>query len=210
MQLYRTTRDLHLYAGLFISPFVVVFALSVFFVNHPGPAGADPDTGSRPAQTFSNISVPIGFADAERMEQAQLARQVMRQLGVTGEVMFTRPNESPQSFRIDVMKPGQATRIDLDLAAKSATVRQAEASIPSIFVYLHKSPGPHNPGVRGNWIYTRWWRFAADSVVYLLLFVSISGIYLWAVLKSERRLGLLFLGAGVVSCVAMIFGLCRA
>ena len=32
--LYHWTRDLHLYVGLFASPFVIAFALSVFFLNH--------------------------------------------------------------------------------------------------------------------------------------------------------------------------------
>src|ERR1700716_2620698 len=31
---YRLTRDLHLYLGLFISPFVLVFSISVFFLVH--------------------------------------------------------------------------------------------------------------------------------------------------------------------------------
>src|SRR5438477_8482930 len=31
---YRIIRDLHLYLGLFISPFVLVFAISVFFLVH--------------------------------------------------------------------------------------------------------------------------------------------------------------------------------
>src|SRR5881394_999447 len=31
---YLVTRDLHLYLGLFISPFVLVFAISVFFLVH--------------------------------------------------------------------------------------------------------------------------------------------------------------------------------
>ena len=33
---YRLIRDLHLYLGLFISPFVLVFSISVFFLVHPG------------------------------------------------------------------------------------------------------------------------------------------------------------------------------
>jgi hypothetical protein len=32
---YRLIRDLHLYGGLFISPFVVLFSTSVFFLVHP-------------------------------------------------------------------------------------------------------------------------------------------------------------------------------
>ena len=31
---YRWTRDLHLYFGLFISPFILLFSVSVFFLNH--------------------------------------------------------------------------------------------------------------------------------------------------------------------------------
>lgn len=210
MQFYRTVRDLHLYFGLFISPFILVFAVSVFFVNHRGAGGSDPDARGQLAQTVNDIDVPSDFATAKPGERVQLARQVMQQAGVTGEVIFVRPLASPESFEIQVMKPGQAATIELDLAARSAKIRQASSGIPSIFVYLHKSPGPHNPAIRGNWMYTRWWRLTVDSVVYILLFVSISGIYLWAVLKSERRLGLVLLGAGVVSFVATILGLCRA
>src|SRR5262249_54511588 len=37
---YRILRDLHLYFGLFISPFVLVFSISVFFLVHAWmPAG---------------------------------------------------------------------------------------------------------------------------------------------------------------------------
>ena len=32
--LYRWIRDLHLYLGLFVSPFVLLFAVSVFYLNH--------------------------------------------------------------------------------------------------------------------------------------------------------------------------------
>ena len=31
---YLVTRDLHLYVGLFLSPFVLVFAVSVFYLVH--------------------------------------------------------------------------------------------------------------------------------------------------------------------------------
>jgi hypothetical protein len=41
--------------------------------------------------------------------------------------------------------------------------------------------------------------------MYLLLILSTSGIYLWAVLKADRRTGLLVLGAGVLSFAAIVF-----
>jgi len=34
-RLYSLTRELHSYVGLFLSPFVLVFAVSVILLNHP-------------------------------------------------------------------------------------------------------------------------------------------------------------------------------
>jgi len=72
--------------------------------------------------------------------------------------------------------------------------------------YLHKTPGPHNADLRGNWFWTRVWQWLADGSVYLLLFVSASGVYLWLTLKAERRIGVALLGAGAVSLFGFLYG----
>jgi hypothetical protein len=50
----------------------------------------------------------------------------------------------------------------------------------------------------------RFWAWLADAAVYLLLFSTASGVYLWTVLRAERRTGLLFLGGGVLSFVLVV------
>jgi len=47
-----------------------------------------------------------------------------------------------------------------------------------------------------NWTYMRAWRWLADATVYLILFISVSGVYLWYVLRAERRIGVILLVAG--------------
>ncbi|MBZ2179946.1 MAG: hypothetical protein K7J47_19825 [Acidobacteria bacterium] len=47
--LYTTTRNLHLYAGLFLSPFVLLFAVSVFFLVHAPRTAANPTVETRSA-----------------------------------------------------------------------------------------------------------------------------------------------------------------
>ena len=47
-----------------------------------------------------------------------------------------------------------------------------------------------------NWTYMRAWRWLADATVYLILFISVSGVYLWYVLRAERRIGVILLFAG--------------
>jgi hypothetical protein len=45
-RVYRVIRDLHLYFGLFISPFVLVFAISVFFLVHSWLPRLAPETST--------------------------------------------------------------------------------------------------------------------------------------------------------------------
>jgi hypothetical protein len=66
----------------------------------------------------------------------------------------------------------------LNLDARSAVVTKHATGMWSASIYLHKMPGQHLANLRGNWVYMRIWRWLADGVVYLVLFLSISGIYL--------------------------------
>jgi hypothetical protein len=70
-------------------------------------------------------------------------------------------------------------------------------------------PGPHNLAIRGNWIGTRAWGWLADATVFLLLFLTVSGIYLWYAIRAERRIGVALLTAGAVSFFGLIYVVIR-
>ena len=76
---------------------------------------------------------------------------------------------------------------------------------PDDFVNLFRN----NAAIRGNWVYMRVWRWLADAAVYLVLFLSLSGIYLWAVLRAERRTGLALIAAGAFSVFGLVYALIR-
>jgi hypothetical protein len=76
-------------------------------------------------------------------------------------------------------------------------------------VYLHKMPGQHNASLRGNWFYMKLWKRLADGTVYMALFLTISGIYLWAVLGAERRIGLALIAAGTVTFYGLVYAVAR-
>ena len=56
-----------------------------------------------------------------------------------------------------------------------------------------------------NWFYMKVWRWMADATVYLILFISVSGIYLWYVLRAERKVGFILLFAGTLSFFVMAY-----
>jgi hypothetical protein len=199
---YVWTRDLHLYIGLFVSPFLIVFAASVFFVNHVPVSPADADTA---VETFSDLQVPEGIEQARDMDRVRLAQSVLPQLGVVGEINFIRLLPEERRLVIPVVRPGVEATIDLNIAARTAKVSRRRIGLGETISYLHRSPGPHNVSIRGNWFWTGAWRWVADATVYLILFLSVSGIYLWAALRSERRIGLMLLAAGAVSFFGIVY-----
>ena len=201
---YVITRDLHLSFGLFISPFILLFAISVFFLVHglPNRVGpAQPDV----SRTVTGLQVPPGAASLQGRARLDALRPVLDQLGVSGEVDFIRHVASEHRVVIPVSVPGRNTTVNLDYERGTAVVTSRTQPFSEALVYLHKTPGPHNVNLRGNAAFMRVWRVVADGTVYLFLFITVSGIYLWASLRAERRIGiaLLFAGASLSSDLSM-------
>lgn len=204
-RLYPITRDLHLYLGLFLSPFVVVFAVSVFFLAHAWVPGLrDAKTTTR---TVSDVPIPANFEQLKARELVDAAQAILHRLGVHGEIGFVRQIPSERRIVLPVSLPGRETTVDLNLTWRTATITSRATGLGDATILLHKMPGPHNAALRGNSAYIRAWRWLADATVYLLLFLTVSGVYLWAVLKTERRIGLALLAAGAVSFAGLVFAL---
>jgi hypothetical protein len=198
------TRDLHLYLGLFLCPVILVFALSTLWLNHPA-LRAQPAVA---ASSAPGPPVPINMPDgAGTVEQA---RNILRQLNVTGEIDYVRHQANEGRLFIPVSKPGEITKVEVDLRGRTATVQHQEQGLAEALIYLHKMPGPHNVKIRGNWVYTVWWSVLADAVVYGVFFLTLSGLYLWWMLKAERQVGWLLLGAGILSTSVLVIALCTA
>jgi hypothetical protein len=110
---------------------------------------------------------------------------------------------------VPVRLPDRDTIVSLDYDQRTATVTSRRQSLGDAFVYLHKMPGPHNVDVRGNSRFMWAWRILADATVYLLLFITLSGIYLWLALKAERRIGVTLILAGAFSFFGLVYVLVR-
>ena len=203
--MYRWTRELHLYFGLFVSPFLLLFGVSVFFLNHAKVA-VDRWTS---VDTVRDVRVPAGLELLRGREAVDRAREMLPQLGVTGEIGFTRFVAATRHFVFPVSRPGMETTVEVDLDARSAVVSRRATSVLEAFAYLHKMPGPHNVAIRGYWVGIQVWRYFADATIYLLLFISLSGIYLWWTIKAERRIGLTLAAGGIVTFFGLVYAVIR-
>jgi hypothetical protein len=174
----------------------------VFFLNHAHPST---DGASTTTITVRDLQIPAGIEQTQDMERVRGAAEIIAQAGVAGEINFIRYVARERRLIIPVQRPGIETTVDVDLERRTATVSERKTTAWERLSYLHRMPGPHNASIRGNWFWTRAWRWLADATVWLVLFLSISGIYMWAVLRSERKVGLILLLAGALSFGGIIY-----
>ena len=134
--LYRWLRDLHLYFGLFISPFILLFAVSVFYLNHGKLIAGD----QPPAETYRDLSLPDGFDRLKGREAVDRAAAILPQVRVSGEIGYLRYVARDRHVIFPVSKAGAETAIDVDLDARTATVRRRSMNLWESLAYLHKMP----------------------------------------------------------------------
>jgi hypothetical protein len=204
-QFYRLVRDLHLYVGLFISPFVLVFSISVFFLVHswlPKIASETPAT-----RVESALPLPADLQTLSGRPLIDALKPTLEKANVRGEVGFVRHMVKEGKLIIPVTIPGRETTVSINITNREANIVTRETGLADALVTLHKSPGQHGPNIRMNWFAMRAWRWMADATVYLILFISVSGVYLWYVLRAERSVGFILLFTGALSFFGMTYAL---
>lgn len=183
-------RTLHLYFGLFISPIVLIFSISVLVLNH-----AQYFNDLRPKQTRGPMQKHLEHFQV-RSSDLLTAKSIIQELEINGEIDWITKTDTTFSF--PVTKPGSGKWISLSLKTGMVDITENDAGIFKATVYLHTMPGPHNAAMRGNSFFMKVWRILTDAFVYIVLFLSVTGVFLWYFLKPERTLGIYMLAAGFI------------
>jgi hypothetical protein len=202
---YHLTRDLHLYLGLFISPFILVFSISVFFVVHTWLPKLSPETSTTRVET--DVPLPPGITNLSGRPLIDAVKPVLAKANVPGEIGYVRHFTAAGKLIIPVIIPGRETIVTINITNREASIVTREIGLADALVTLHKFPGPHVADLRVNWFFMRAWRWMADATVYLTLFLTISGIYLWFILRAERAIGYALLFAGAVVFFGLVYAL---
>lgn len=193
---YPLISTLHLYFGLFISPFVLIFSISVLVFNHPGLINRISPVKPLPDIRTKLDKIPYDTSDLET------AKGIISKLNIKGEIDFISKNDT--SFFFPVNKPGLRTYIRVNTLTDSVLItRQSEGLLRSM-TYLHSMPGPHNVSIRGNSAFIKAWQILADGIVYILLFLTLTGIFLWYILKAERVIGIYSLALGLLFFIGVL------
>jgi hypothetical protein len=195
-------RRLHYYLGLYFLLFLWLFSFTGLLLNHPRWAISRIPNDANPEYQRA-VERPAGNTDLAR------ANDVVRQLGLKGEIDWPRASQAPGRLDFNLAYPKHAFQIRVDLAQNRATIRQIDRSFWSALKISHTFSGWRytTRDTHRDWIVTSVWVVSMDALALGLLMMVFGSYYMWFRLKPKRTLGWIALSAGVISCGLFVFGL---
>ena len=201
----RWNRKLHFYAGLLLLFFLWLFAISGLLLNHPTWTIAESWNNRKETNYERLITVP----GPEVKGDLSQAREIMRQLGIEGEILWTTIRTNASQFDFQVRRPGHFFFLNANLAQQRVTVRHTVVNLWGVIKVVHTFTGVQIDDARQSrdWALTSVWAYTMDFVAVGLIFMVLSSLYMWWELPQKRRLGAVALGLGSLICGLFCFGL---
>jgi hypothetical protein len=181
--MYKLIRNTHLILGMSSVLFVLLYAVSAAQMAHRFRI--------TPQVTLGNVTLPAG------LDPRPLADALMRERGYRGEL--GNPQTNARGFRVTIARPGTAYVVDYDRATGEAHIRRETRSFLGMLNRLHHQHGLHHAdGVLNAW----GWALLVVSLA--LIFIGVSGVYLWFKWQNQRLIGSLLLGANLVISLGLL------
>ena len=182
-------RRIHLYLGMLLLPWMLMYATSTVIFNHRG-SSAHQAASDRPWRLLwekqYRIEVPKA-AEALR----ETAGKILAEHGMNGAYFVQR-----QGQRLNINLPNfrQPLRLSYDLDAGRLRAEQREQSSTDILLRLHTRTGYGQPGLLNNV-----WAFFVDLYCVTTLVWIATGLFLWWKLPSTRSWGWLAIAGGLAT-----------
>ena len=193
-------RRVHYYLGLFLLFFIWLFAFTGLLLNHPRWQFAQFWPNRIQSTTEHTIAAVTAANDTDR------ARDVMRQLGVAGELQWpaTQPANGPFTFQVN--RPGLNVDVKADRQAGRATVQRTQLNAWGVMHILHTFTGAPAADSRNrrDWTLTTLWALSMDAVAGGLIVIVLGSYVMWFRLRAKRLGGIVALALGFISCGAFI------
>ncbi|MGH9341021.1 MAG: hypothetical protein ACRD1R_15835 [Acidobacteriota bacterium] len=179
--MFRLFRNLHLALGLTFFLMALLFALSSLVIIY------------RPflPETHQDDQRVVKIEGSRAATPRALALELMSNHGLSGELR--QIEETPESIRFNIVRPGTRATITYDLASRQATIETRGFSFLETLVQLHV-----NHGFWHEFLPSNLWALLSLLVSAGLLLLGASGLYLWFRQRQERLIGGVLVAAGLI------------
>ncbi len=196
-------RRLHYYLGLYLLLFVWLFSFTGLLLNHSQWKFAEFWENRKQTSEERDILAPAPGGDLAQV------REVMRQLGIRGEIEWTTTRNDPEKFDFRVSRPGRLYEIKADFVRCKATVQRIDLNAWGVIRILHTFTGVRIDDSRNarDWLLTSMWAWTMDAVAAGLILMVLSSYWMWYELPRKRWWGIVPLALGFLSCGLFCAGL---
>lgn len=196
-------RKLHFYMGLYLLLFLWLFAFTGLLLNHPQWQFAEFWPTRLQTGFERQIIPPPAALDLDQ------ARDLMRQLGLRGEIEWTVTRKDQARLDFRVARPGSVFEVRSDLATGRASVQRIELNGWGVARLLHTFTGVRVQDERNSrdWVLTTIWAYAMDAVALGMILMTLGSLYMWWQQRQKRRAGIASLILGTLCCGFFAVGL---
>ena len=182
-------RRIHLFLGLFLAPWMVMYALSTLVMTHREYVLSFYPAQSPAWVTERELDYSRSFP--AKTPREQIARQILQDLGLDGTHNATGGRDG-KPLVINRFHAFPNQRITFDPAQSKMVIQREEFRTATFLERLHRRRGYQAPYALEDT-----WGFTVDVAVVAMIFWSLSGIWLWWELKPTRAWGSLAFAAGL-------------
>ncbi len=187
--LSRILRRTHMYLALFLTPWVLMYALSTVVMNHRGHLrrvyGETPPIFSMESERDYAAIFPANATPQQK------AIQILRDLNLEGAYAVSRPAPDG-TLTINRQDPVTPKRIRYRPTDKKITVERLEYRTPAFLERMHRRRG-YDHGYAAD----DGWAVSVDLFIVAMVFWVASGLWMWWEMRLTRRTGALFACAGL-------------
>ena len=185
----KIIRRVHLYTGLFLAPWMVMYALSTLVMTHRDYVLSFYPSRNPSLITERELEYTRSFPPAAAREE--IGRQILEDLGLDGTHSVSG-GRNGKPLVIDRQNALGTRRVTFDPAIQKVTIQREEFRAATFLDRMHRRRGYNHPYALEDT-----WGFTVDAAVVIMVFWSLSGLWLWWEIKAARLWGALSLGVGL-------------
>lgn len=185
----RLVRRIHMFTGLFLAPWMVMYALSTLVMTHHESVNSF--YGSKSPVMVKERELDYSRSFPTNVTRDMIAQTVLTDLGLDGAHSVSGGSNG-RPFVIQRQHALSQQRLTFDASKGKITIEREEFRTPTVLERLHRRRGYKQPYALEDT-----WGFTVDVAVVTMVFWSLSGIWLAWELKSTRIWGALSFVVGL-------------
>ena len=187
-------RRVHLYLGMLLIPWVLIYALSTFTFNHRDWFRGQfnqPDSWTHLWKKEFKADVP-----RQQPKLKEWARSVLDENGIKGGFNV---RQNPQSVLINLIQFRNPIRVTYQKNEGQLLAEQKRTTLAEMMVRMHVRHGYGRDGV----LYDSW-AFVVDLVCFAIIAWVATGLYMWWKIPSTRKAGWMAILSGLATFLLLV------